>query len=98
MRICHSNVCVLIVDGGVREIYHGTSGVDSYILILDHRHLARAIECIAKSTPTTELVSMLLHFNLWGMAGDPQFRYKISTQGPVILTWLEAQVSHEFLF
>ena len=60
--------------------------------------MARAIECIAKSAPTTELVGMLLHFNLWGMAGDPQFRYKISTQGPVILAWLEAQASPEFLY
>ena len=64
-----------------------------FVLIPDHRHLERVIRCITKSAPTSELVGVLLHLNLWKMEGDPQFRYKISTQGPVFLGWLEEQVS-----
>jgi len=79
---------------GYVKIYHGRSDVDIFVLIPDHRHLARTIECIAKSAPTSELVDTLLHFSPWQMTGS-EFRYNISTQGPVFLGWLEAQASHE---
>ena len=64
-----------------------------FVLIPDHLHLDRVMQCITRSAPTSKLVDKLLHFNLWEMAGDGQLRCKISTQGPVFLRWLEKHAS-----
>ena len=78
---------------GYVKFYHQGPDVDMFLPIPDHQHLARAVQCIAKSVPTNELIDTLLHFNLWQRVGDPQSQYTVLTQGFVFLRWLEEQAS-----
>ena len=90
---------------GYVKVYLGRSNIDVFVLITDHKHLALVVECIANSAPISELVDILLHFNLWQVdlpqsqywntwqVDVPRSKYKISTQGPIFLGWLEEQVT-----
>lgn len=77
------------------KAYDRKSDIDMFVPNTDRTHLARALECVTKSTLTSELVNMLLNFNPWQISKVLHIKYVVTMHGPAFLRWLEGQVSHK---